>query len=759
MSSLKLKVLTITRQNTSQEDGVGDDARSTPTSPISSTGQKKRDEFRNRGHRASYVQSKGALRVVCTEEPVGNGKVQISFDWGTNTPSPLSSPLLDARKIRRRGSIITTPSPLPQSRPSAPFSPAPASDSTPIKLSSTPPKFTSTPQLRHHPAPQLTPHLTPQLAHHLTPHLTPPDVVRRHDTSQERKDANLLFTDVVKRLDLPPGGDGAEEGKLNAEERQRQQREESDRNRRLSRLESIVAKECELIKIDDVQDTDADVDGASQDVDEDEEEGASREDVEEKRASVDRGTSFIREGRDDSESIVAFICSEDVMKIAVQLSEEEEEEEVGGGGNEAKYLVVAGPKDSNENIILGITCKSKTISLGIIIRIYAESEITLHTDGGVIFNSLNNQSGQGSSAPHYFKPVSVFSTWSLMQIINNAITKARERKVYKANADYAWTKYYKDRLTSDALALKDWNMMPDTYSQARSTIDKRFSNASSIEQNIKIGLRDIMTSGNIDLEDVSTAQLRKMLETRLKMELKSYKRFIDAEMLNILGQLDSPSRILDFLYLGSEWNASNLEELTGNEVANILNVAREIDNFFPGLVNYYNVREDDVESADMMKYWHETSKFLAQVEATGGRVLVHCKMGVSRSAATVIAFLMKSRRWSAEKAYAFVKERRHVIRPNKGFLRQLETFEGILNASNNRLSFRIKKKAELDEGKDSGASCGGDRVGGGGGDDEDGGGGDGSGGDEDAEGHGDSGGDSDDGDVDKLWDTSTTNPE
>ena len=97
------------------------------------------------------------------------------------------------------------------------------------------------------------------------------------------------------------------------------------------------------------------------------------------------------------------------------------------------------------------------------------------------------------------------------------------------------------------------------------------------------------------------------------MELKSYKRFIDAEMLNILGQLDSPSRILDFLYLGSEWNASNLEELTGNEVANILNVAREIDNFFPGLVNYYNVREDDVESADMMKYWHETSKFLAQV--------------------------------------------------------------------------------------------------------------------------------------------------
>ena len=70
----------------------------------------------------------------------------------------------------------------------------------------------------------------------------------------------------------------------------------------------------------------------------------------------------------------------------------------------------------------------------------------------------------------------------------------------------------------------------------------------------------------IDLEDISTAQLRKMLEARLETSLTSYKRFIDAEMLNILGQLDSPSCILeDFLYLGSEWNASNLEELTQNK--------------------------------------------------------------------------------------------------------------------------------------------------------------------------------------------------
>ena len=45
--------------------------------------------------------------------------------------------------------------------------------------------------------------------------------------------------------------------------------------------------------------------------------------------------------------------------------------------------------------------------------------------------------------------------------------------------------------------------------------------------------------------------------------------------------------------------------------------------------------------------------FLARKK--GCKVLVHCKMGVSRSASTVIAYAMKNYRWSLEKALNFVK--------------------------------------------------------------------------------------------------------
>lgn len=66
--------------------------------------------------------------------------------------------------------------------------------------------------------------------------------------------------------------------------------------------------------------------------------------------------------------------------------------------------------------------------------------------------------------------------------------------------------------------------------------------------------------------------------------------------------------------------------------------------------------------------------------AQGTRVLVHCKMGVSRSAATVIAYAMKQYGWSLEQALRHVQELRPIARPNPGFLRQLQTYQGILTA-------------------------------------------------------------------------------
>lgn len=68
---------------------------------------------------------------------------------------------------------------------------------------------------------------------------------------------------------------------------------------------------------------------------------------------------------------------------------------------------------------------------------------------------------------------------------------------------------------------------------------------------------------SVDLEQVTSKEIRNKLEKYFQRDLSDYKSYIDKEMIRIMGQLEEPSKILDYLYLGSEWNASNFEELKG----------------------------------------------------------------------------------------------------------------------------------------------------------------------------------------------------
>lgn len=42
----------------------------------------------------------------------------------------------------------------------------------------------------------------------------------------------------------------------------------------------------------------------------------------------------------------------------------------------------------------------------------------------------------------------------------------------------------------------------------------------------------------------------------------------------------------------------------------ILNVTREIDNFFPGLFAYHNIRVYDEETTDLLAHWNEAYHFI-----------------------------------------------------------------------------------------------------------------------------------------------------
>ena len=58
-----------------------------------------------------------------------------------------------------------------------------------------------------------------------------------------------------------------------------------------------------------------------------------------------------------------------------------------------------------------------------------------------------------------------------------------------------------------------------------------------------------------------------------------------------------------------------------------------------------------------------------------GIALVHCKYGISRSVAFIIAYLIKYLKFSADSALEFLLKKRSKIKPNDGFMDQLREYE------------------------------------------------------------------------------------
>nr|XP_057925911.1 protein phosphatase Slingshot homolog 1 isoform X2 [Doryrhamphus excisus] len=338
-----------------------------------------------------------------------------------------------------------------------------------------------------------------------------------------------------------------------------------------------------------------------------------------------------------------------------------------------------------------------------VLPLWSDTKIHLDGDGGFTVNTAGRT--------HVFKPVSVQAMWSALQVLHKACEVSRRYNYFPGGMALIWMGYYESCIASEQSCINEWNTMKDLESTRPDSptmfVDKP-SERERTECLIKAKLRSIMTCQ--DLENVTCKQIRTELEQHMSCNLKEFKEFIDNEMLLILGQMDKATLIFDHVYLGSEWNASNLEELQDTGVGYILNVTREIDNFFPGTFSYHNIRVYDEEATDLLAHWNDTYNFIVKAKKNHSKCLVHCKMGVSRSASTVIAYAMKEYSWSLEKAYNFVKEKRSITRPNPSFMRQLAEYEGILDASKQRHNklWHPDADCEMAEGQQSLAQCCGD---------------------------------------------------
>ncbi|KAK7796015.1 hypothetical protein U0070_018538, partial [Myodes glareolus] len=93
-----------------------------------------------------------------------------------------------------------------------------------------------------------------------------------------------------------------------------------------------------------------------------------------------------------------------------------------------------------------------------------------------------------------------------------------------------------------------------------------------------------------------------------------------------------PVEILPYLYLGSCSHSSNLQGLQACGITAVLNVSANCPNHFEDLFHYKSIPVEDNQMVEISAWFQEAIGFIDSVKNSGGRVLVHCQAGISRSA-------------------------------------------------------------------------------------------------------------------------------
>uniref|UniRef100_A0A6P8RBP2 Dual specificity protein phosphatase n=1 Tax=Geotrypetes seraphini TaxID=260995 RepID=A0A6P8RBP2_GEOSA len=140
------------------------------------------------------------------------------------------------------------------------------------------------------------------------------------------------------------------------------------------------------------------------------------------------------------------------------------------------------------------------------------------------------------------------------------------------------------------------------------------------------------------------------------------------------------------LYVGDAWAAKNKLLLQDLGITHILNAADGRFNVNTGAqyyqdlcISYYGIEAYDEPSFEISVFFQQAANFIKRgLDTPGGRVLVHCAMGVSRSAALVLAYLMIHENLTLVNAIKIVNSHRDIC-PNPGFLRQLRNLDISLN--------------------------------------------------------------------------------
>ncbi|XP_030016616.1 dual specificity phosphatase 28-like [Sphaeramia orbicularis] len=133
-------------------------------------------------------------------------------------------------------------------------------------------------------------------------------------------------------------------------------------------------------------------------------------------------------------------------------------------------------------------------------------------------------------------------------------------------------------------------------------------------------------------------------------------------------------QVTNALFISNARSACSEQLIQQEAVTLCINVSKQ-QPFPSSAIIKLQVPVYDDPNEDLLSHFDRCADAIHKEAGRGGRSVVYCKNGRSRSATICIAYLMKHRKLTLNDALQKVKTARHVIDPNPGFMDQLRKYE------------------------------------------------------------------------------------
>lgn len=139
-------------------------------------------------------------------------------------------------------------------------------------------------------------------------------------------------------------------------------------------------------------------------------------------------------------------------------------------------------------------------------------------------------------------------------------------------------------------------------------------------------------------------------------------------------------QVLPGLYVGNYMDSRDKRQLEGFQITHVLTVMEHSElKDKNSTENHMYIEADDKSTEDLSKNFQRCNDFIHAGRQSGGNVLIHCRSGKSRSVTIATAYIMSTTAMKWKDALDVVMKCRPCAKPNNGFLKQLEKWDGCGN--------------------------------------------------------------------------------